>query len=208
MPSAWPSAFSDSTTLHIPLWISPAKSPLPHQQKQRRPSELSSRRILTPMRGAVPLIALLASGCAPEPAPFTPSPPVSLTTPFLLELNAAPGVGTAGGRAVVTARVLNANYAPLPNTDVQFTTAAGTFSGARVATDAEGRASTTLTAPPGSVQVTARAASLEERVLVSVQPATQPVPPPPNQPEPSPPEPDFALGIDFVTPVVYLPTRF
>jgi PKD repeat protein len=153
-----------------------------------------------------PLVALLAIGCAyhnpdaPSSTTTTTTPPVSTTAPFSLTLGAAVGQGAEAGRAVVTAKVQNANGAVLPGVTVGFSTDLGTLSAATALTNAEGNASTTIAAS-GPAKVTATAGSVSAQMLVASQPVV-PTPTPPPAPQPPPTTPLGPLSMTLSTSAV------
>jgi PKD repeat protein len=124
------------------------------------------------------LLALLSSvGCAYH-NPTAPSvPAVDPSVPSQVTLGASPGSGTAGGTAIVTARVQNASGVALSNVMVTFTTTRGTVSPAQVATSGSGAATATLTASD-TADVTAFAGTVSAHTLVIATPPSTPTPTP------------------------------
>src|SRR4051794_4586380 len=95
------------------------------------------------------LIAVLTAACAGN-APTAASTPVPVRgTPAKIEISATPGLGANGGSATITARVLDAYAATLPEIDVTFAADAGTFAQSPARTDDHGIATTSLSAAPG-----------------------------------------------------------
>jgi hypothetical protein len=147
-------------------------------------------------RSLVAVVAVLAiplslTACSPTVSPVTPSALPAHGTPARVELAATPGIGTTGGTATITARVLDAYAALLADQAVTFATSVGTFSEASVSTNAQGIARTTLNAPAGSASVTARAGSIATTpIVVAVQPVVLPPSPPPSSPPPDPTQPN------------------
>jgi PKD repeat protein len=117
-------------------------------------------------------------GCAYQnPAQSTAPTPIDLSVPSQLTVAASPGSGTDGGTAVVTARVQNANGAPLGNVLVTFSTTRGTVSPAQVATSASGAATAKLTASD-TADVTASAGAVSAHTLVIATGPAGPTPTP------------------------------
>jgi PKD repeat protein len=161
------------------------------------------------MKHGILALALAATTACAADSAFSPSPkPLSLTDPFALELSAAPGVGAGGGRASVTARVLNPQFSPLAATIVHFTAASGSLTQSEVATNADGYANTTLSANAGSITVTATAGSLSQTTQVAMQAVVlPPATPPPAEPEPVP-SPPLLIGMSFTVPIANEPVYF
>jgi PKD repeat protein len=131
--------------------------------------------------------ALVAVGCGVDPPTTAPSRVAAHGTPSTIELSATPGSGEHGGQATVTARVLDAYALLLPDVSVTFGANAGTFSAATVSTNGNGIATTTLTADPGTVKLTAAAGGVSTPELpVTIQPVNVFTPPPGSPPPPLP----------------------
>src|SRR3954463_4134022 len=131
--------------------------------------------------------ALVAVGCGVDPPTTAPSRVAAHGTPSTIELSATPGTGEHGGQATVTARVLDAYALLLPDVSVTFGANAGTFSAATVSTNGNGIATTTLTADPGTVKLTAAAGAVSAPELpVTIQPVNVFTPPPGSPPPPLP----------------------
>jgi PKD repeat protein len=127
---------------------------------------------------ALVVVAALSTACAytnpAQPAPTT----IDLSLPSTLTISASAGT--------VTARVQNANGAPLANLVVAFTTSAGSISPSMVTTSPDGRAVTTLTAND-TATVTATSGTLSTHWLVAPQaPGTGTTTPPGSTPTPAP----------------------
>ena len=131
-------------------------------------------RLLTQWLGAA-VVALIAIGCtSPVQPTFPRSVPPVRGVPTTLELTGAPGVGAQGGHAAVSLRVLDALKVPVPDVHVTLETSAGSLDPTDLVTDGDGRGSAVLTAPAGSVTLTASIANGPTRTsLVAVQPAMQ-----------------------------------
>jgi PKD repeat protein len=148
-------------------------------------------------------LALFAVGCGVEP----PTAPASVLPkagePATIELSATPGIGEKGGTATITARVLDGLFTAVPNATVTFAADAGQLASQAAQTDDKGIATTTLTASPGAVKVTAIAGSIHApAATVAIQPvSTTSTPPPsiPPPPVPTPPETPLTATL-FVTP--------
>jgi PKD repeat protein len=160
------------------------------------------------------LFTILTVACAGN-APTTPSIPTPARgTPAKIEISATPGLGANGGSATITARVLDAYAATLPDVDVTFAADAGTFGQSPARTDDHGIATTSLSAAPGIVKVTASAGSVRTtEIPVEIQPnsiATPPAPQPPAPVPPAPPSPDqpFAISIGVTPAGAGLTTTF
>src|SRR5436190_24391491 len=116
--------------------------------------------------GVAGILSLLCSaGCAYENPVEPGGPRVDPSAPSQVTLGVSPGTGTAGGTAIVTARVQNANGAALSNVLVTFTTTRGTVSPAQVVTSSSGAATATLTASD-TADVTAVAGAVSAHTLV------------------------------------------
>lgn len=128
-------------------------------------------------RGLAAGLVLLASACTDGPlspvhVPPAPPPP---GVPATLQLDATPGVGSTGGRARITVRVLDVSRIPVKNVAVALESSAGTLTPASLSTDDDGRGSALLEAPAGSVTVTATIPTLPAAsALVAMQPAGPP----------------------------------
>jgi PKD repeat protein len=160
----------------------------------------SGSAILSAMRYAPLVAALLAVGCGSNSptAPSTATP--NHGTPARVEVAAQPGMGTHGGTATITARVQDAYAATLPDITVTFEAESGTLSAATATTDANGVATTQLAAAPGGVKVHAHAGPAQSDLLVSVQPTTT-APSTTPQPAPTPvptPDPQLPFAIRLV----------
>jgi PKD repeat protein len=147
------------------------------------------------------LVAVLTAACAGN-APTAASTPVPARgTPAKIEISATPGIGANGGTAAVTARVLDAYFATVPDVDVAFAADAGTFAQPAARTDDHGIATTSLSAAPGIVKVTASAGSVRTtEIPVEIQPnsiATPPAPQPPPPVPPAPPSSDQSFTISI-----------
>jgi len=143
-------------------------------------------------------IALVCVGCAAE-TPTKPSTPLpEKGAPARLELNAVVATGANGGTATVTARVIDAFANVIVGMPVNFSASSGTFSETDPITSDKGIATTTLTADPGTVTITAKTGGVQSQTTVSVQPRSQgptPTPNPPPAPPPPPPAPGaFSLS--------------
>jgi len=137
------------------------------------------------MRKVSPAVALVVSiSCSPAPLPPTAPTPSTAGVPARIELDAAPGVGVAGGTATITARILDAHSTPLAAVPIVFSADIGTLTSADLETDATGIAHARLTAPPGAVQITATAGTVHASAAAVVQPPVVVTPPPPNLPPP------------------------
>jgi PKD repeat protein len=144
------------------------------------------------------VIALLAAGCASDAPTTSPTALPAHGTPSKIELSAMPGTGEHGGTATVTARVLDAYALLLPDVDVTFSADAGTLEAASVTTNANGVATTALTAAPGTVKVHATAGAVQApEAVVAIQPVNVFVPPPVVPPPvvPSPPAPPLPPSV-------------
>jgi hypothetical protein len=134
--------------------------------------------------------ALVAVGCGVDPPTAAPTNLPAHGAPSTLELSASSGTGANGGHATVTARVLDAYALVLPDVSVTFGATAGTLSEATVATNGNGVATTTLTADPGTVKITAVAGGVSApETQITIQPLNVFVPPPPGPPPPPEPPP-------------------
>lgn len=123
------------------------------------------------------VVAALSTACA-YTNPVQPAPTATdLSLPSSLTMSAAAGT--------VTARVQNANGAPLGNLVVAFTTSVGSVSPAMVTTNPDGRAVTTLTATD-TATVTATSGTLSTHWLVAPQAPGTGTPTPPGPPTPGP----------------------
>lgn len=123
-------------------------------------SSATIRRMRWMTMPAALAVAAFSIACAYE-NPVQPLPrPVDTSAPFTLT------IGTASN--TVTARVQNANGAPLGNIVVQFATNVGSVSPSAVTTSVDGKAVTTLTAAD-TATVTATAGSLSAHSLVAAQ---------------------------------------
>jgi hypothetical protein len=134
---------------------------------------------------------LSALGCADHTydTPAAPTPPPNLAVPSTITVNAAPGVGVAGGTASVTATVNNVVGLALANQAVAFSVDVGSLSPTSALTNTHGIAATTLTGQPGTAKVTATLGTLTASTLVSIQPAVGPLPTPTPTPVPTPSPP-------------------
>lgn len=135
------------------------------------------------------IVALMTVACSDSPTTPTrnvdpgPAPGV----PARIELSATPGIGAAGGTAVVVARVQDGRSEAVANASVVFSTDAGSLTAAATTTNGDGIAQVGLTAPAGLAHVTATAgANIAAGVSVVVQPVTQT---PSPSPSPTPPDP-------------------
>lgn len=146
------------------------------------------------MRAATALVVASVTtwSCAP-PSPTYPTPvQPQHGIAAIIDLTAA----TAGSGPVSLAiGVMDAYRAPVQTT-VELQASAGSLSASSVTTNSDGRASASLTAPAGTLTVTARAGTAEGHTLVTIAPTvvlppvTPPIPPqpPPVQtPDPLPP---------------------
>jgi PKD repeat protein len=132
-------------------------------------------------------VALACAGCAVDTRSSTV--PSKIPTPGVVtrvELSGVPATGDAGGMATVTARVLDGVGTVLPDVAVAFTATAGDFSATPVMTSSEGLARTVLTAPAGTVTVTAHAGTVDAQTVLSIQPRIS-TPAPTPTPNPTPP---------------------
>jgi hypothetical protein len=130
-------------------------------------------RLLTQWLGAA-VVALIAFGCTSpvEPTLPGPLPQPARGTPASLTLSATPGVGAQGGHAAVSVRVVDALKVPVPDVRVTLEASAGSLDPTELVTDGEGRGTAVLTAPAGSVTLTASIAHGPTSVsLVAVQPS-------------------------------------
>lgn len=120
---------------------------------------------------SVVCLAILISACG-VPAPTSPTierPKAGVAA--TIELTATSGIGAAGGKATVQARVLDPYFKLLPNIDITFATDVGTLTPVIAQTDDSGIATTVLAAPAGLVKVTASAGSVTTPALsISIQP--------------------------------------
>jgi PKD repeat protein len=152
-------------------------------------------------------LAVVTSACAGDPPPTGPTGLPAHNEPARIELSATPGTGAHGGQATVTARVLDGYAVLVPDVAVTFGADAGTFDAATATTTANGIATTTLTAPPGVVKVTATAGSVRTPdVSVAVQPplgpTTTPLPPQPPTTQPRPPNSPPPTDLPFLVTIV------
>jgi Bacterial Ig-like domain (group 1) len=114
-----------------------------------------------------------------------------------MDLNASPGIGTESGMGRISARVFDAYATGIPNQTVTFSVSVGTLAAEQIATDQQGYALTTMTAPPGSVTVGATVAAPFGPIEATTRLAIQALPPPagntnpgtPPSPTPTPPNP-------------------
>jgi len=152
---------------------------------------------------AVSVIALVTAACSVE----TPAAPVVVGplvgVPAKIELSAVPGVGGKAGTAAITARVLDAGFAAVPNATVTFSADAGTLSAIETPTNGQGIATTTLTATAGNhVKVRAEVGRLDaQEIMVAIQadPVPAPEPPTPVPPTTPPSTPDLPFTIAIGT---------
>jgi hypothetical protein len=134
------------------------------------------------------VVVCVSTACAYH-APTAPSPPpLDLTTPSTLLVSAAPGLGSAGGTAAITALVSNVAGAPLPSVTVTFSADVGEVTPAAVSNE-QGLATATLTGPAGAATITAHAGALTRVALVALQPVPPSAPPPTADPPPTSPPP-------------------
>ena len=93
---------------------------------------------------------------------------ISINSPANISLSGSPTtLPPGGGSMTITAIVLDATGARIPNASVNFTTTAGTLSQAIVTTDANGEAQVTL-ATTTAATVTARSGNASQTLSVSV----------------------------------------
>ena len=93
---------------------------------------------------------------------------ISVNSPASISLSGSPTtLPPGGGSTTITAIVLDATGARIPNASVNFTTTAGTLSQAIVTTDANGEAQVTL-ATTAAATVTARSGNASQTLSVSV----------------------------------------
>jgi PKD repeat protein len=136
----------------------------------------------------------VACGVDTPTAPARPRPVPGV--PAVIDLSAVPGVGTHGGSATLTARVMDALAGPVKDAVVTFTSDTGTLSAATATTDETGHAATQLTASPGAVKVTAAVGTLRSPdTLVVVQPLATPPTPTPTPPPTDPTDPGAAIAL-------------
>jgi PKD repeat protein len=160
------------------------------------------------VRVLVVVLSVLVASCASDRPPAAPSSSLPAHgEPATLNVSAVPGIGERGGTATVTAIVSDAYSARLTDVPVTFSADAGTFDAATATTTADGIATTTLTAPPGVVKITATAGSVRTPdVSVAVQPSlgptTTPLPPQPPTPQPPPPTSPPPTAFPFMVAIV------
>jgi adhesin/invasin len=93
---------------------------------------------------------------------------ISVNSPANISLSGSPATLPPGGGSVtITAIVLDASGARIPNASVNFTTTAGTLSQALVTTDANGEAQVTL-ATTAAATVTARSGNASQTLSVTL----------------------------------------
>lgn len=157
--------------------------------------------------GCLVIAALLLSGCGSK---LPTAPTVDLPKagqPARLELAVVPGTGDHGGTAAVTVRVLDPFSAALPDRTVTFIATAGTLTPTEAVTDEKGIARTSITAPAGSVTITATLADITTKTLAAIEPLVGP-PAAPNPPQPGPDVPP--VGVPPFVPKIgsYIVTMF
>lgn len=139
-------------------------------------------------------LGLLASCAAPLAPTPVPDPPIAETTPHTITLSVVLGQGEHGGTAILTARVYSVVNTPVPGLEVLFTTDVGTFAPVHVVTNADGDASSTLTASQTAhVGITAGPTSTTT-IVVAFPRVVPPTPLPVVPPTPPPPSAPPAIG--------------
>jgi Bacterial Ig-like domain (group 1) len=153
-------------------------------------------RLLASWLGVLTVLATITCAYDVPPPPVLVLPPRP-GIPSRMDLNASPGMGAESGMGRISARVFDAYAAGLPNQTVTFSVSVGTLAAEQTATDQQGYALTTMTAPPGSVTVGASVAAPFGPIEATTRIAIQALPPPagntnpgtPPNPTPSPPTP-------------------
>jgi hypothetical protein len=106
-------------------------------------------RVLSCWLGVLTLLATINCGYEVPPPPVLVFPPRA-GIPSRIDLNATPGLGTERGLGRISARIVDAYAAGLPNQTVTFSVSVGTLAAIETVTDQQGYALTTMTAPAGS----------------------------------------------------------
>lgn len=145
------------------------------------------------MRQCLIALAVLTSACTSpyQPDPLPAEPARTHGTPARLELTANAGVGAHAGTADLTVRVMDAFSTPVQRVSVTLEATTGSLTPTALVTDENGRGAALLSAPAGSVKVTA---AIANGLTSSTQVAIQGTPVTPN-PSPNPPPTNPTPGL-------------